>query len=887
MAKPDSYWDKRAIKRLTDAEKQSEAYIKRIQKVYDQANKNIQRDIENVYRNYSKATGLDVQSLKTLLTKTETEKLWEELRRQGLDKYIKGNYKARISRLEKIQAQIYAKAKSVYTEEQLQHTMCYEGVINKSYYKAIYDTQMGTGFDFAFSNIDDNMVSALLNERWSGKNYSQRIWGNTDILAESLSQIVGGAMISGQSIEKTSRQIRERFDVAKYYADRLVRTETNHFNNEADAMAYEEMDVDKYVFIATLDTRTSTMCQNLDNHVFKLSERQVGVNYPPMHPNCRSKTRAYMGEEIEKTLKRRARNPVTGKNEIIDNMSYEEWANKHNINKPAPQKIKPKTPKKDSFKEITNAKDFQYGNYTDQDFYDWEDKYNALNKGVKLSAAELENIENYTEGGYIGINGVSRNDTEQLKRLGYDANDIARAKQNADALESTLSKFELDTDIVTHRFERDVSWLTGNGNGVEDLEKLVGTEYTTDGFSSSGMFVNRSRFTGGKADAVHFEIVTPKGTNGAYLSMSKKGETEFLYNRNTRFRVLDGGERIVKERKYNFTTGGFDEVDVKERFLKVQAIPDGENAKTAKKAVKSAEKAVVKEAELNNAVKISTNNLPAPFKAKKELENSSILCDYINGQPNADPKVVKVYSLSDKIAKDKSFKISHANVKPNYDPDKHILTIPKLDSVDDIGKINDTLHENAHLFDFLAGDGTRGGTLSATGGNLLKVVKETDDKIGDNVSKLFKEYNDEVAALEDRLITDKYSPLKKSLNEQYANGDISYKEYNKLWDKAESDFKKELDAEGRKLMGGGVNALQDIYDALSGGLYRHGGTVRYGHGIGYYFTDDIAKASEIVANYSGLSISRPDLIDLLKEDKPELVKELDAYMDTIISMFGG
>lgn len=334
MAKPDSYWDKRAIKRLTDAEKQSEAYIKRIQKVYDQANKNIQRDIENVYRNYSKATGLDVQSLKTLLTKTETEKLWEELRRQGLDKYVKGNYKARISRLEKIQAQIYAKAKSVYTEEQLQHTMCYEGVINKSYYKAIYDTQMGTGFDFAFANIDDNMVSALLNERWSGKNYSQRIWGNTDILAESLSQIVGGAMISGQSIEKTSRQIRERFDVAKYYADRLVRTETNHFNNEADAMAYEEMDVDKYVFIATLDTRTSTMCQGLDNHVFKLSERQVGANFPPLHPNCRSKTRAYMGEEIEKTLKRRARNPVTGKNEIIGNMSYEEWAKQHGLDKP-------------------------------------------------------------------------------------------------------------------------------------------------------------------------------------------------------------------------------------------------------------------------------------------------------------------------------------------------------------------------------------------------------------------------------------------------------------------------------------------------------------------------------------------------------------------------
>lgn len=337
MAKPSNYWDKRAVKRLMDAEKQSEAYIKQIQKMYDRANKNIQRDIENIYRNYSKNTGLDVQSLKQLLTKTETQKLWEELKAKGLDQYVKGNYKARISRLEKLQAQIYAKAKEIYPQEQLAHTMCYNGVINDSYYKTIFDVQMGTGIDFAFSKIDDNMVTALLNERWSGLNYSQRIWGNTDLLAQSVSEIVGGALLSGQSIAKTSRQIRERFNVGKYYADRLVRTETNHFNNEADAMAYEEMDVDKYVFLAVLDTRTSTICQELDNEVFELKDKQTGVNYPPMHPNCRSTTRAYMGEEIEKTLKRRARNPITNKNEVIDNMSYKEWAKKNGLDKPQAQ----------------------------------------------------------------------------------------------------------------------------------------------------------------------------------------------------------------------------------------------------------------------------------------------------------------------------------------------------------------------------------------------------------------------------------------------------------------------------------------------------------------------------------------------------------------------
>lgn len=404
MAKPSTYWDKRAIKRLTDAEKQSEAYIKRIQKMYDQANRNIQRDIENIYANYSKATGLDVQSLKTLLTKTQTQKLWDELRAKGLDQYVKGNYKARITRLEKLQAQIYAKAKELYPQEQKAHTDCYKGVINDSYYKAIYDSQMGTGLDFAFSNIDDNMVTALLNERWSGKNYSQRIWGNTDILAESLSEVIGGAMLSGQSIQKTARQIRERFDVGKYYAERLVRTEVNHFNNEADAMAYEEMDVEKYVFLATLDTRTSTICQDLDNAVFELKKRQVGVNYPPMHPNCRSKTRAYMGAEIEATLKRRARNPITNKTELIDNMSYKEWAKKHGIDKMDKKTIKAHNSLdsydrkqyenyKKIFSEINTVDKFKEIKYNNVDLWErYKKEYRVLNS-YKMDNGTLSNAK--------------------------------------------------------------------------------------------------------------------------------------------------------------------------------------------------------------------------------------------------------------------------------------------------------------------------------------------------------------------------------------------------------------------------------------------------------------------------------------------------------------
>ena len=333
MAKSPSYWDKRALARLSESEKMSDGYIKRIKRIYEKAFKDIEKDINNVYKNYSKDTGLDVQKLKELLTRSETEKLWEQMKKQGLDKYVKQNYKARISRLEKIQAQIYAKAKQIYPKEELEQTMCYKGVVNTSYYKAVYDTQMGVGYDFAFAKIDKNMMNALLGERWSGKNYSERIWGNTDILANNLSEVISSGMMSGQSNAKMIKQIRERFKVSEYYAERLVRTETNYFNNRADAMAYEKLGIEYYVFVAVLDDRTSEKCQNMDGKKFAYKDKKEGENYPPLHPNCRSKTRGYVDEETEKELIRTARNPVTGRNERISNMTYQEWAKKNGVHK--------------------------------------------------------------------------------------------------------------------------------------------------------------------------------------------------------------------------------------------------------------------------------------------------------------------------------------------------------------------------------------------------------------------------------------------------------------------------------------------------------------------------------------------------------------------------
>ena len=81
-------------------------------------------------------------------------------------------------------------------------------------------------------------------------------------------------------------------------------------------------------------------------------------------------------------------------------------------------------------------------------------------------------------------------------------------------------------------------------------------------------------------------------------------------------------------------------------------------------------------------------------------------------------------------------------------------------------------------------------------------------------------------------------------------------------------------------MGGGISSLEDIYDALSGGSARDAGLVRYYRDIG-------KRAEETLANYGALSVVRPDLIEMLRKDKPELVEALEEVIQDMLKKAGG
>ena len=320
----DEYWRERAEDRLDEAEKLSVPYLEDIHAVYDDARLKIVEDIKNLYKNcYKDDEGFDQEKLRIIIPNGDLERFHREMKKAGLSEYLPENYKARMTRLEYLYADCWAESKKASLKHQQIETKAHRETIKNAYYRTIYDTGVGLKVNPAFSKLDNRAVNQVLNTKFLGGNYSERIWKNTDKLADTLKEVIGSAIARGESYSKTARGIRERFGVTQYEATRLVQTETCYFQNQAEIEALKEMGIKKYKFIATLDSRTSDICRVHDKKVYNVEDAKAGENLPPLHPNCRSTVSAYLGEEYESAI-RVARNE-NGENEYVDNVPYGEW----------------------------------------------------------------------------------------------------------------------------------------------------------------------------------------------------------------------------------------------------------------------------------------------------------------------------------------------------------------------------------------------------------------------------------------------------------------------------------------------------------------------------------------------------------------------------------
>ena len=115
--------------------------------------------------------------------------------------------------------------------------------------------------------------------------------------------------------------------------------------------------------------------------------------------------------------------------------------------------------------------------------------------------------------------------------------------------------------------------------------------------------------------------------------------------------------------------------------------------------------------------------------------------------------------------------------------------------------------------------------------SLMDAFGNTSRSMSDEVKNLFADFTTEYRKIHNE-VSQKYNTLIVDLNNSMVNGTFKgpYSAYKKEYNRLVAAQKAEFSYRSRNIMGGGVDNLQDIYDALSGGLYRDKGTVTFGHG---------------------------------------------------------
>lgn len=346
--KNDAYWKRRQVQDAFNVFQKAEETADQISKLYLKASRYLSLEADEVFEKYQTKYWLSETEARRLINTIQDgaslEILLQKLRNGGGDESKKKllmqleapAYQARIEHFRQLQNQLDLIMRNVYQYEKDFNTSFYTDLANETYYRSIYKLQQRADAAFSFSHLSAKTIDKVVNSRWSGKNYSERIWDNTHALAGTLKEELLINLVTGRTNRDAAQIIANKFAQGASNSRRLVRTESNYVSTEMNFHAYKECGIEKYQYLATLDLRTSIICRKLDGKIFLVSSRKIGENCPPMHPWCRSTTISVVDRSLIDKMQRSAVNPSTGKRIKVPRfMSYWEWHDKYVKGKPA------------------------------------------------------------------------------------------------------------------------------------------------------------------------------------------------------------------------------------------------------------------------------------------------------------------------------------------------------------------------------------------------------------------------------------------------------------------------------------------------------------------------------------------------------------------------
>lgn len=289
------YWQDRADESRALVDKIEANSFKRLNKLLQTVLKDVQRQIRE----------FDEENANERLTPEQRRNILKALRQtKDYDKrdfYLRALYNENsklyiIDRLEHLNMSIQIQLSKLTRRQQTEIKNTLQQAGRQAY--SFYADEFSNSFGVDLQTISMQNIERLANTAWAGsKNWSDRIWADRTKLGYALENVLKKGIAEGISLQKMARDVRMKFKTSNYNAMRLVRTETTHVHEQSALQFYKDTGVHKYEFMAYIDERTSETCTALNGKRFDIDKAEVGVNFPPMHPNCRSTTAPVVDKE--------------------------------------------------------------------------------------------------------------------------------------------------------------------------------------------------------------------------------------------------------------------------------------------------------------------------------------------------------------------------------------------------------------------------------------------------------------------------------------------------------------------------------------------------------------------------------------------------------------
>ena len=330
------YWRGRFSILEESAHQEADQYIQSLEEMFIDAQRTVQADIERWYGRFASNNGISLTEARKMLTTGQLEEF-----RWTVDQYIKigqqanlsaewlkklenASAKFHVSRLEAIQTQIQQQIELLYGNQLDGLDSLLKKIAGDGYTQSAFAIQKGIGLGWDITALNQKKLETLLSKPWTtdGRTFSDRIWSKKKELVGSVQKELTQGLLRGDSPQKITDAIKNRFNVSRYQAGRLVHTETTYFNAISTKQAYQDLGVEKIEILETLDSHTCEICQPLDGVVIPLSQYEPGVTVPPFHPNCRGTTCPHFADMDGERAARNAEGKVYY---VPANMTYTQW----------------------------------------------------------------------------------------------------------------------------------------------------------------------------------------------------------------------------------------------------------------------------------------------------------------------------------------------------------------------------------------------------------------------------------------------------------------------------------------------------------------------------------------------------------------------------------